>query len=138
MKIGPLEIACNFPDWLLTPGEHRLTNRDGCGDLRGPCVYVSMCVCVREWQLHSRSSCTQPHTPHLSPGCPGWLMDSPFPPALHKAQTNALDQSRASRGYSSGTWPEYFPCMWMERDFDQRAKVDCQRLIMGQWEPRQV
>lgn len=77
MKIGPLEFACNFPDWLLTPGEHRLADRGGCGDLLELCVYVSMCMCVWWWQLHSRSSCAPLHTPHLSQGCPGWLMEHP-------------------------------------------------------------
>lgn len=101
MKIGPLEFACNFPDWLLTLGEHRLADRGSFGDLWEVCMLV--CICVWRWYSHSGSSCTQLHTPHLSQACPGWLMEHTLSPT----------KLRPTHVVASAVGPGRVYCHWM-------------------------
>ena len=114
MKIGPLEFACNFLDWLLTLGEHSRADRGLCGDLLELCVRMCVCVSVvaaavaQREQLHSAQ-----HTSFVL-GL-SWLANA-LTPLLHKAQTKALDQRRASGDFGGGTWSEFTvpACGWRE------------------------
>lgn len=45
MKIGPLEFACNFPDWLLTLGEQGWLT-EAAQLIYEKCAYVSVCTVV--------------------------------------------------------------------------------------------
>lgn len=96
------------------------------------CTCVSACECVRRWQLRSGSSCTQLHTPRLSQGCPGSLMERPT--------SSTKPRPTPGTGVEHLGWDlvtVYCPCMRMERDRGHQAKVGGPGLIMGQQESRQ-
>lgn len=129
MKIGPLEFACNFPDWLLTLGEQGLADTGGAADLWKVCVHVSTCRAAAVAQREQLRSA--PHTSFvlgLSRLANGAQHPSaPAPPRLSPPKKNNFKNRKGLPGMGFGRI--YSVDGEGPRLLGQRG---CQRLIGGQ------
>lgn len=117
MKIGPLEFACNFPDWLLTLGEQGWLT-EAAPLIYEKCAHVSVCTVVAVAQHEQLRSA--PHTSFVS-GLSGPANGAQPPPASLNFKTG--------RGFKGRDLAEFTVGTKVQGQWD---RVGCQRVIEGQ------